>query len=150
MRFLKDIATFDVEIEWSEGMKGILKTTNGQKLTIDAPVEFGGKGEGFCPDELFAASLGGCALTTFFFLAQKMRIPVQNMHIGSCIELRLIRGVYRIYKAIINISVGTETQYHKKVRRIVDLLKDSCNISGSIDNCIKIEYNIELKDANRF
>ncbi|MFX0124718.1 MAG: OsmC family protein [Candidatus Hodarchaeota archaeon] len=147
---MKDSLTYDVEIEWREGMKGILKTKRGQKLIMDAPTEFGGKGDGFCPDELFAASLGGCALTTFFFLAQKMKIPVQILNISSSIKLGLIRGVYRIHKAIINMSVETETQYHKKVHRIFDLIKSSCNISGSIDNCIEIEYNIELKSNLSF
>lgn len=58
--------SFPVELKW-DGETGATALTKGQQLKVDMPVEFGGLGRAPCPDELLAASVAGCLLTTFLY-----------------------------------------------------------------------------------
>ena len=86
---------FSVEIKWLEGTKTVVKKkvvdrkTESLEVTeekeeirqvetkaigLDIPAIWGGKGQGWCSDELFSASIGNCLFATFYDFVKRAEL----------------------------------------------------------------------------
>ena len=48
------------KIEWKNGVNFIANTESGNKISMDGPVDSGGKNNGARPTELLISGMGGC------------------------------------------------------------------------------------------
>jgi len=66
-----------------------LHEPSGSKLTTDAPVDNGGKGEYFSPTDLLAAALGSCILTIMALVAGRQKIDITGTKVHVVKEMTI-------------------------------------------------------------
>lgn len=68
-----------MKIKYMGGFKTEVRHESGAVIQTDAPKDNFGSGELFSPTDLFAASLGSCALTLIAIAAKKLRIDLGTL-----------------------------------------------------------------------
>lgn len=73
---MNDIYTYNVDINWLEGRKGIMQSNVlDDKIEVATPPEFANGIPGiWSPEHLFVAAAGSCFMTTFLAVAEKSRL----------------------------------------------------------------------------
>ena len=129
---------FDVDVLWDGETGGTVKILNSNRvLRVEIPKEFGGKGDSFCPDELFISSIGGCLLTTLLWLAKRLNINLSDVKISveGLMEGKLSEHEFaEIYVEMFIEAPNNEDM--KAVERLVDLAKEYCRITKALSRDI--------------
>ncbi len=63
---------------WVEGYKSVVDNDRGHRVTVDLPMESGGKDAGPTGLELAIMALGGCATTIFKIVAAKRKLNYES------------------------------------------------------------------------
>lgn len=71
-----------------DGQTTLRHTGNGFEITTDLPEDNGGKGRSFSPTDMFASSLGACALTIMGKMAESRGKDIT----GTQIEIEKVMG----------------------------------------------------------
>lgn len=73
---MNDIYTYNVDINWVEGRRGIMHSNVlDNKIEVATPPEFANGIPGiWSPEHLFIAAAGSCFMTTFLAVAEKSRL----------------------------------------------------------------------------
>lgn len=111
---------------------------SGAIIETDAPKESGGKGEAFCPTDLFATSLGACMLTLMSLTAKKMGIELKGMK--AEVEKEMITSPKRrVGKIIVRIqsSYSPNSDEQKKLEEAAI----GCPVHLSMHPDIKIAFD---------
>ncbi len=135
---------FEASITW-DGKTGGFVRSRGFELLFDMPKVFGGLGRGFCPDELFLSALGCCLITTLLSFKQRFDFNVKSLQAGVEGEVRLAgSGGYRIKAIRVHIKASTSEDEVERVKRYLELAREYCHITRSIEGCIPIDVQIEV------
>lgn len=88
-------------------------------LSLDKPIEFGGKGEVPGPCAILFTGFGGCLLTTFLYAKERMRLEIKDLKVdvSAFIKSSLVGG-YSLdcIEATINVVVKDEESKNKALR----------------------------------
>lgn len=141
---LADYLKFRVEAKWDGKTGASMRTESGNVLSIDTPKEFGGFGEGPCPDELFLASISGCVLTTFLWFIRKRGIQIVDIRLEGESEIELVKGAYLIKRIKIRVRIKASKEQAEVAKKCLDLAIRYCHISRSIEHCVPIEVAGEV------
>jgi len=141
--------SFRADLAWngSTGARVILGSSS--SLSIDMLPEFGGKGEGFCPDELFFASIGGCLLETFLFVQKKLRLDLAGLRVVVIGEVGHpdARGYELIsIKAIFHIKTSSASVV--KAEECVRLTRDFCHLTRLIEKSTIFELTSKISTSS--
>jgi len=139
MAELEEHLKFRVEMRWNGKTGASIRTESGRSITIDTPKEFGGFGEGICPDELFLASVTGCVLTTFLWFTRKRGVQINDMSLEAESDIELVKGAYSLKGIRIMVKVKAPEEYVEGVRKCLDLAIRYCHISRSIESCVPVD-----------
>lgn len=118
-----------------------LTNGSGNSCLIDANPAIGGKDKGFRPMELLAGSLAACASIDVLNILNKQRIACT--HYAVKIEAKRTEGIpspFEHIHLIFEFNSGIDLE---KMTRNIDLtLTKYCSVSASLDDQIKITYEI--------
>ncbi|MHC1627696.1 MAG: OsmC family protein [Candidatus Nezhaarchaeales archaeon] len=112
---------------------------------MEIPKEFGGKGDNFCPDELFVSSIGGCLLTTLLWLARRLDVKLSEVKISveGIVEGKL--SGYEFSGVRIEMFVKAPSNEDvKRVERLVDLAKDYCHITKALSRELQLNFKKKI------
>ncbi|HIW10913.1 MAG TPA: OsmC family protein [Candidatus Rikenella faecigallinarum] len=106
---------------------------SGNKITTDAPVDNGGKGEYFSPTDMLAAALGSCSLTIMGKAAQVHGFNID----GTEVEISKIMGTdpRRVVEIVVEITFPSD--YEPKVKKILELAAHECPVANSLHPDLK-------------
>ena len=115
---------YKINVAWDGKSGAQITLPKGQKLHVDIPEEFGGEGRYLCPGELFFSALGGCLLTTFLYLHNKLEFNLKGLHVSvnGRIESHGPEG-YRVSGAQVNLTVKTDDKGRKKAQDCIEMTK---------------------------
>jgi uncharacterized OsmC-like protein len=130
---------FRASLIWDRASGAEVRTRKHQGLKLDMPIKFGGKGRHLCPDELFLSSIGGCLLTTFLYFKKKLKINIEELEIAVSGTLRAGTEGYRISSIRAIISARARRSDEINVRRCIELAKEYCHITRTLEKVIPIE-----------
>lgn len=112
------------EVEWDKKTGGNCRfgdSVQGLKytLSLDKPIEFGGKGDLPSPCSIFFNGFGGCILTTFLYAKKRMRLEISDLKvtIEADVKSTMVSGYYLDkIKAIIHVTTNSEANKEKALR----------------------------------
>jgi organic hydroperoxide reductase OsmC/OhrA len=137
--------SYKVDLSWDGKSGGEIMLPKGSTIRIDIPKEFGGEGKYLCPDELFFSAVGGCLLTTFLYMHNKLRFNLKgiNISIQGEIESHDAEG-YRVTGAHVIMIVETDGQGKERAQDCIDMTKKFCHITRSIDKAVPIDISSKI------
>lgn len=146
---MKDELEYRVEVTWDKETGGEADIEHFPALRLDIPVEFGGGGRYPCPDELFLSAVAGCLLTTFLYFKKVMKLHLEDFHVSAkqTIEKPKQDG-YRITGIDALISVKVKTQERRKAERCVELAKQYCHITRTLETAIPLRISTQIQLEN--
>lgn len=133
-----------VTVNW-DGLTGGEAKTSQRKLDFDMPKEFNGLGRSFCPDELLLSAIGGCLITTFLNFKERFNLPLKKIQVNVRGEVKLVEGAYRVNGVEVKMEASTAGDEVERVRRFIELAKEYCHITRSLEGCIPITVEITVK-----
>lgn len=106
---------------------------SGNKITTDAPVDNGGKGEYFSPTDMLAAALGSCSLTIMGKAAQVHGFNID----GTEVNISKIMGTdpRRVVEIVVEMTFPSD--YEPKVKKILELAAHECPVANSLHPDLK-------------
>lgn len=111
---------------------------SGAKVETDAPKDNGGKGEAFCPTDLFALSLGSCMVTLMGIASKKLGIELKGMTAEVEKEMS-VAGPRRIGKVIVRIR--SSHLPNPQAREKLEKAALECPVKHSLHPDIKVEVD---------
>jgi len=142
MKTAKDSKSLQYEITlvWDTESGGRAFIRDFRPVEFDMPTEFGGRSRFPCPDEFLFSAVGGCLLTTFLYFKKKLRLSLRDLRVS-------VRGTvdsvgpmgYRITGIEVSIGVGVDAREKTKAEKCVELAKDYCHITRSIEAGVPVE-----------
>jgi putative redox protein len=117
---------------------------DGQKVTVDAGIEFGGEGKGPGPKSLIMVSIAGCSGMDVVSLLEKMRVSYTslNIKVQSVIadehpkKYEKIKIIYELTGSDIDIE---------KVDKAVKLSEEKyCGVWATLKPSVDISYEIKI------
>ena len=114
---------------------------SGSHLTTDAPIDNMGKGEAFSPTDLFATSLGACALTIMGIAANAHDIDM----VGTTVAVQKTMSSTpprRVARIDVTFRLPPKP-YSPKARAILENAARTCPVSLSISPEVVVEFVFE-------
>ena len=110
---------------------------SGATIVTDAPIDNHGKGEAFSPTDLFATSLGACALTIMGIAARTHNIDMRGA--GAGVKKYMSTDLPRRVVAIeVNIAMP-ESDWSSKDIKILENAARNCPVMQSLHPDIKVD-----------
>ena len=139
---------FKVDSHLEEGMKVKVDNGRGHAITIDEPESFGGSDEGMNPVEITLASLAGCLSITSAFLANKMKIDINDLSIeveGEINDKAMSSAeVDSGFKEIrYNLKIDSDAD-EEKIKRLYQSIEEYCPVSDTLERAIEVKGDYQL------
>ncbi len=132
-------------ITWDGATGGKAKARTFE-VEFDTPKEFQGLDRSFCPDELLLSAIGGCLINTFLSFKRRFKLEVKSIEAHVKCEVKIGEGGgYRINSIEADLRAYTTKEEYLRVLRYLELARESCHITRSIDRCIPIEVRLEVE-----
>ena len=136
---------FRASLIWDGASGAEVQTRKHRGLKLDMPIKFGGKGRYLCPDELFLSSVAGCLLTTFLYFKKKLKINLEGLEIAISGTLRAGSQGYKISRIRATISAKASRSDEIDVRRCIELAKEYCHITRTLEKVVPIKIIERIK-----
>ncbi|MFN3621696.1 MAG: OsmC family protein [Nitrososphaerales archaeon] len=137
----------EAAISWDGKTGGSVKSRRFE-LFFDMPEEFGGLGRSFCPDELFLSSVGCCLITTFLSFRRRFNLTINRLEARVEGEIKLLGAEgYRVKSIKVKLEASTSEDEVDRVKRYLELAKEYCHITRSIEGCIPTDVQIEVSSS---
>ena len=135
---------FSLKATWDGATGGEVEAKGLPRLKIDTPREFGGRGGGYCPDQLFLSSVAGCLLTTFLFFKRRLNVEVESIEVSANCSVVKTREGYRIKSVNAKIRVKAGEKQKKLVEKCLSLTKQYCHITKTIEPVVDLNVEWEV------
>ncbi|OFV67384.1 MAG: Peroxiredoxin, OsmC-like protein domain protein [Candidatus Syntrophoarchaeum caldarius] len=132
---------------WNGGVRSVTTFDGAFPLIMDEPEDFIGTGEGPTPMEVMLASISGCAVATFAYIAGKMNIKIEDLSAvakGEAIHREAGGWLINDVETTINVRVAGDTS-PEKVEACFKQYQYFCAIKNSIEAGIPIKADLNLK-----
>jgi len=133
-------------LKWEGEKQGLLSSSGKPDIKVATPSEFRGHPGVWTPEDLFAASVNSCIMTTFLYYAEKNGIEFLDYksQAEGVLELKEGRLIFIEIKVKPLIFVKQDSDI-AKVEEIINVSKKNCLISNSIKCEIKVLPEIKIK-----
>jgi len=139
--------TFHVQVEWDGSTGGEAKLSVQPPLRFDTPRDFGGSEAGYCPEELFLASLAACLTTTFAYLRPKLGLEASSLRINTTDRVEFRDGGYMVTEAGMKVKLEVKKGQAELARQCVELAAEYCHVTRSIRRCIPVHLEVEVVEV---
>ena len=147
---------FQVEIIWTGDSKTIIRKRQIDKKTgqllendpseeirqaenkvigLDIPEIWGGKGDGWCSDELFASSLGNCLFATFYDFTTRAEVTFTFFAIEVNLEVVFTQGKYVLTKMSVTGQIKGEDS--ESLQHFWEKSTTYCHLVNALDSVTK-------------
>ncbi len=145
------MATFETELAWSDGKQAILNARDNPILRVAAPPEFGGPPGIWCPEELLAASVESCLMSTFLYFAERFSLALAGYSSRAKAVLEKTAAGLRFSGVEVRINVvwaDAESLEKAGSLELKEKLAKYCPVSASL-NCplsVQMEFRKPASD----
>ena len=142
-----DSHDYSLRVEGTGAKTGMLTSTVGlPPLEVASPPEFGGPGERWSPEHLFAAAVAGCLMTTFRAIAEMSNLEVVDYTDDATAHLIRDEGGYRIDVITLRPKVViADPEKVAKAHRLLEKAERACLISRSINAEVRMSGEVEVR-----
>lgn len=140
--------TYKISSKLEEKMRVRASNGRGHEIILDEPKQLGGTDEGMNPVEVILASLAGCFSITASFLAEKMKIKINNLKVevtGEIDEKAMSsKEVDSGFKKVDLIIKFDSDSSKEKIKKLYENIEEFCPVSDSLKRSIAIKSDYEL------
>jgi len=136
---------YQVNLNWEEGRKGLLKSPDlNTSIEVVTPPEFDKGIAGiWSPEHLFIASVSSCFMTTFLAVADYSKFEFKNLSISANGILEKIDGKFMISEITLKVNLTIEDISDKeKGLKLIEKSEKACLITNSVKTIIKLESEV--------
>ncbi len=137
---------YQSDTAWDGQTGCVASVSNGRKIVSDTPMSYGGREEGICPDEIFVTSLLTCLNNTFLDFQRRFEMDLKALDLSGMAIAEFDGTAYRITGLKISGQIVVGANELATGKRCTELMKEYCHISRSLESCIPIEYNIDVRE----
>lgn len=121
-----------------------LKDKNCDDLVMAIPPEFGGPGETYSPEDLYALSLMNCYFATFKYIAEKSKLTFDSISGEATLQVgKGDRSAMWMESIVIDIRiVGCPNK--ERALKMLESTKTQCMIINSVNT--KVEFNFFVEE----
>ncbi|TBN57927.1 organic hydroperoxide resistance protein [Glaciihabitans arcticus] len=122
------------------GRDGHVTTSDGMvDLEMRAPKELGGSGEGFNPEQLFAAGYAACFHSALNSVARQRKIQLTDATVGARVELVSVDDGLQL---AVHLEVVIPTQPHDVAQELADEAHQLCPYSNATRGNIQVTITV--------
>lgn len=137
--------SYQVDLEWSEGRKGIVYSADlKDKIEVATPPEFDKGIAGiWSPEHFFTAAINSCFMTTFLAIADYSKLEFSDLKVFSEGILEKVDGRFLMTEVILKpeLKILHEKDL-SKAERIIQKAESSCLITNSVKAKVTLEPKI--------
>lgn len=137
--------SYQVDLEWSEGRKGIVYSADlKDKIEVATPPEFDKGIAGiWSPEHFFTAAINSCFMTTFLAIADYSKLEFSDLKVFSEGILEKVDGRFLMTEVILKpeLKILHEKDL-SKAERIIQKAESACLITNSVKAKVTLEPKI--------
>lgn len=120
-----------------------LKDKECDDLVMAIPPEFGGPGETYSPEDLYALSLMNCYFATFKYIAEKSKLTYDTLTGEATLNVgKGDRNALWMESIVIAINViGCPNK--ERALKMLESTKTQCMIINSVNTKVEFKFNVE-------
>ncbi len=139
---------YECESNWDGKTGGIAKTSHERSIVYDTPHIYGGQGAGICPDEMFVAAVLACLNNTFLDFQRRFELDLRSFHLRGVADSYFREGGYKITEISVTGEVIVGRGELDTGRRCVELMKEYCHLTRSIEDCIPVKVEVSVRETD--
>jgi organic hydroperoxide reductase OsmC/OhrA len=136
--------TYKTSVNWTEGKTGVLRSEHKPDVPVGTPSEFGGPKEGYwSPEDMVAASVGSCIMTSALFFIDRSKIELESYESSAAAVMEKTPSGL----AITGITVQVEVALKKPgqtdaLRNAIEQAEKTCPVSALLKCPVELSLNI--------
>lgn len=137
--------TYKTSVTWSEGKTGVLRSENKPDVPVGTPSEFGGPKEGYwTPEDLIAASVGSCIMTSALFFIDRAGIELQSYESTAAAVMEKTPAGLAITTVTVEATVALKDPGQEEaLRKAMDQAEKNCPVSASLKCPVHVDLHVE-------
>lgn len=145
---MKDLPhTYTVKVEGKA--KGNLTVSGGNlpDLTIAPPIQFGGPGDQWSPENLLMASVANCLVLSFRAIARASKLEWNSIECESDGELSKVENIVQFTGIVTRVKLSIPSSASVgKAEKLLNKAEATCLISNSLVCKSRIECDVVVSD----
>jgi peroxiredoxin-like protein len=138
---------YKVQAKGQPGSNLQVHVANLADLTIAPPLQFGGPGDQWSPEDLFMASIASCFILSFRAIARASNLSWISLECDAQGELDKRDGKTQFSKIVINAKLAIVVgENNEKAQRLLNKAEQTCLISNSLTSESHLECGITAVD----
>lgn len=129
---------------------GHLDTTDTQRpcLSLAPPLQFGGPGDQWSPEDLLMASLSSCLILSFRAIAKAAHLPWVNIECNSTGTLDKVERHIKFTQVDSTVTLTVESDdQREQATKLLEKAEQTCFISNSLNCPAHATFNIVVQPS---
>ena len=137
--------TYKTSVNWSEGKTGVLRSETKPDVPVGTPPEFGGPKEGYwTPEDMVAASVGSCIMTSALFFIDRAGIELQSYESTADAVMEKTPTGLTITKVAVEATVALkDSGQEEALRKAMDQAEKNCPVSASLKCPVELTVQVQ-------
>ena len=124
--------------------EGTIESAGKPSMELSTPVEFGGKGGVWTPEDLLVASVNACLMTTFSYYVVKKGLKIVSYESSAEGTVELVEMQYIFSEIILRPEVVVKSAEDiEMAKSLLEISKKNCFISNSLKSKVILEPEIK-------
>ncbi|MBN1268141.1 MAG: OsmC family protein [Kiritimatiellae bacterium] len=137
---------YDIALEWKDGKAGELGAAGKPAVTVATPPEFGGPPGTWTPEDLLAASVAGCVMTTALFWTDRLKVNLRRYRSSATARMEKTREGLAITAVEIRVAASVAApSTAADMAKVMNLAEQNCPISKSLKCPVTVALECEVE-----
>lgn len=137
--------TYKTSVNWDSGKTGVLRSENKPDVPIGTPPEFGGPKEGcWTPEEMLAASVGSCIMTSALFFIDRAGIDLRSYQSSAAAVMEKTPSGLAITNVTVEATVSLKDSAQEDgLRKAMGQAEKNCPVSALLKCPVELTVQVE-------
>lgn len=134
---------YEVSVNWETEKIGKVGAAGKSNFQVATPPEFGGPENQWTPEDLLAASVASCVMTSTLFFTKRSKIEMESYQSQAVAVMEKTPAGLAITSVRVLVSVRLkDSSQSEAMQKAVEMAEKNCPISASLNCSVKIELSI--------
>jgi organic hydroperoxide reductase OsmC/OhrA len=136
--------TYKTSVNWDSGKTGFIRSENRPDMPISMPPEFGGPKEGYwTPEDLVAASVGSCIMTSALFFIDRAGIELKSYESNAAAVMEKTPSGLAFTNVTVEATVALkDSSQEDELRKAMDQAEKNCPVSALLKCPVELTVQV--------
>lgn len=137
--------TYKTSVNWDSEKTGVLRSENKPDVPIGTPPEFGGPKEGYwTPEDMVAASVGSCIMTSALFFIDRAGIDLRSYQSSAAAVMEKTPSGLAITNVTVEATVSLKDSAQEDgLRKAMGQAEKNCPVSALLKCPVELTVQVE-------